>query len=163
MKHSIITILIFAMAVSNGTSALAQEDKLLVVAGERVGVVSLGMTRAQVLEARGSPTNIYQEALGPMYRYAYGPQLDVRFTPIPDQLVNNLLTTDSGLATNLGIRIGSLGNDVTKVYGRDYKSRNSSLNTINYVHLCYNDGIWFTLSTENIVLNMTVVPPNTCQ
>jgi hypothetical protein len=134
--------------------AAAQSDTLI-VPGERIGPIRLGMLPGDVVRALGQPSKINTYPHGGIeYDYRYDDKyFFVTFSAVPETEADQIGTSDPRYATREGIRIGSSGVDVVRAYGRNYNK--SSVNTVCYAEL----GIWFLLSPQNNIRRLSVQRP----
>ena len=82
----------------------------LIVAGQRIGPISLGMTAAQLLQAVGEPDKVSNYTAGAdhrmMHTLMFG-SFEVHMPTLNPQRVTSIRTTDPSYATAQGLRVGS--------------------------------------------------------
>lgn len=82
----------------------------LIVAGHRIGPVSLGMTAAQLLQALGEPDKVSNYTAGADHRMMQSllfRSFEVHMPTLNPQRVTSIRTTDGRYATVQGLHVGS--------------------------------------------------------
>jgi hypothetical protein len=82
----------------------------LIVSGQRIGPISLGMTAAQLLQALGEPDRVDNYTAGAdrrMMQTLWFGSFEVHMPTLNPQRVTSVRTTDGRYATAQGLRVGS--------------------------------------------------------
>ena len=116
--------LLLTAALMLAAPALARAEDQLILHGERIGPVSLGMSESQVLEALGEPASSFPVQEGEVVLFFDHPDLGVTLV---DQgkdghrIVDAVSTDSAEFADAHGIRVGSSSSDVIAAYGSGYE------------------------------------------
>jgi hypothetical protein len=105
------------------SKAIENSDKLI-VPGERIGPIRIGMRQNEVLRLLGRPEKVRKHLPGaiggpdPGYDYRYdNQQFHVGFPSGPSPTVNEIVIWDTQFATEEGVRIGDSENDLLRKRG----------------------------------------------
>jgi hypothetical protein len=149
----IILLFMIVTSLSFGSVVQGQND-YLIVPGERVGSIALGMSVDDMLRILGRPSSISKNPPDHPVKtqiYYFGRIFVVSISPIPEVEVLSISTTSKEYVTDKGIKVGSSGTDVVRAYGRDYFRYEGNAEWFGeVVTLLYqNLGINFVISARN--------------
>src|SRR5688500_10514351 len=126
--------------------ANAKADETLIVPGERIGRIRIGMNESQVVAALGSPTE--REVLeynGEVQMTWEAENYDINLSLTGnDGVVSRVVTSRRLYATAEGLSVGSSLSDVTAVMGNPGRRWESELNR--GAKVCYSQGIVFSFA-----------------
>ena len=159
-----ISSLVFA--ASNPCRA---ESDLIIVPGERVGPVKIGMLMDEVGRVLGSPTKSWTDETMPGRRiirktYRNGLQVDMLDGPAPWVCHIYVASYLGGgnWHTGAGLRLGDSGFDINRKEGSNYRSRvNQSANT-EWSHATYDNGFNVDLKDRRIMSMDVWMPGHSC-
>jgi hypothetical protein len=139
---------------------LAQGD-YLVIPGERIGSLTLGMSIDDAVRILGKPNDIVGDPNHPEIGKTYfWNDYNIGFSAAPEMTAKSILSSKKQYVTAEGIRVGSSGNDVVRAYGNGYMRMPNSFNREQVFIIYKKLGLQFMISeTNNLVLNISVQVP----
>ena len=137
-------------------AAKAKVDKTLIVPGERIGPIRLGMNESQVIAAMGSPSDRFEYVSGKGGVTMSWGKIGVDIDRNEGTKVINIW--GRGYATSSGLSSGSSMSDVKTEMGPGVFFRFSN----GWERLCYSQGITFIFEQPPVVTKILVEKTNPC-
>ncbi len=156
----IIALLVWVSLATICPTVLAQGD-YLIIPGQRIGSFALGMSRDDAVRILGRPTDIVGDPNHPEIGQTcfWGTQnFNISFSGVPEMQAKTIVSSNQQYVTAEGVRAGSSGSDVVRVYGKEYERVQGK----GVVFVIYHKlGLQFMISeTNNSVLWVAVQVPN---
>lgn len=153
MLNRSVQVLTAALLVMLATAHTVQaQDDSLIVAGVRIGAMSLGMTDSQLYRLLGDPDSTFISER--VIKYTYGKLLLTVYVDKTSHKVVQLWSSDSRYSTAEGIKVGSSGLAVAAKLGVPPGDCQSNC-TMTYV----SKGLQLQTNSQGIVVRISVFFP----
>ena len=160
MKRLLIIVLLVLVSLAIICPTVLAQGDYLVIPGERIGSLTLGMSIDDAVRILGKPNDIVGDPNHPEIGKTYfWNDCNISFSGAPEMKAKSIVSSNKQYVTAEGVRTGSSGNDVVRAYGNGYEKVYG--NDKEKVFIIYKKlGLQFMISeTNNLVLWILVQVP----